>query len=225
MTGEADREPRPRLMYRAATRQDLYEVARVYLRAFPDSLRALHAPHLTPLAVADVMRAVLEADPGAIIMAMAPAGEVVGYIIAATDTSGVAHAAVSRGLILRWLWRWLRGMYHLPLAGAWTLLRDKLRLRDAWQIEGADCPARIVSLAVDPDWQRRGLGRDLLLAGLRRLRAQGRTFVRLEVRPGNTAARHLYEGTGFREMGRVADSRGEWIVMVGSTDRLEAPAP
>ncbi len=219
MTEEALHEPRPQPLYRSATRQDLYDVARVYLRAFPESLRALHMPHLNPLAVADVLRAVLEADPGSIIVAQAPAGEITGYVIAVSDSAKIVHTAIFRGFLLRWLWRWVRGLYRLPPAGAIVLLRDMLHLREAGQMEGADTPARILSLAVDPDWQRLGLGRRLLAAGLRRLHSQGRHSVRLEVRPDNGPARHLYDRVGFREVGRFYDTRGAWIVMVGPTDQ------
>lgn len=218
MAQEPSRRPSVSLSYRSATKEDLYDVARVYLRAFPDTLAQLRSPHLTPLAVADVMRAVLEAEPGSIIVAQAPAGEIAGYVMAVSDSSKIVHVAVFRGLLLRWFWQWLRGRYRLPITGLGVLLRDKLRLRDAWQIEGATCPARILSLAIDPDWQRRGVGRQLLLAGLRRLRAQGRGFVRLEVRPDNAAARHLYDEMGFHEAGRYNDTRGPWIVMVASTE-------
>jgi ribosomal protein S18 acetylase RimI-like enzyme len=206
-----------RLKYRTATKEDLYGVARVYLRAFPGSLQELHSPHLTALAVADIMRAALEADPGSILVAIAPAGELVGYIIAVSEASNLLHVALFRGLFLRWVWRWARGLYRLSVQGALALAKDKLRVRDAWRLEGADCPARIVSLAVDPDWQGRKVGRELLSAGLTRLRGLGRGFVRLEVRPGNAPARRLYECAGFHEVARFDDSRGPWIVMVAAT--------
>jgi len=51
------RQPGPRVRMRSARKEDLYDVARVYLRAFPDSLTALHSPQLSALAVGDVMRA------------------------------------------------------------------------------------------------------------------------------------------------------------------------
>jgi len=216
--------PKPR--YRAATKEDLYEVGRVYLRAFPESPRSFASPQLTPLAVGDVMRAALEADPGSIIVAQAPAGEIVGYVIAVAEVANLLHVALFRGLVLRWLWRWVRGLYRLSLTGALLLARDKLRLRRARPAPGTeDCAARIVSLAVDPDWRRCGVGTQLLFAGLQRLRALGRSFVRLEVRPDNLTARHLYQTAGFREVGQFDDTRGSWIVMMAGMGAQEEPPP
>jgi len=134
-------------------------------------------------------------------------------VIAVTDASLVLHATLFRGLIPRWL----RGRYHLSPRGAWALLRDVLHLRVATRMKDADVPARIISLAVDPDWQNRGIGEQLLEAAFQRLRELGRTEVRLEVRPENLAARRLYEKLGFRPVGEFRDTRGPWIVMVAST--------
>jgi ribosomal protein S18 acetylase RimI-like enzyme len=216
--------PRPR--YRAALKEDLYEVGRVYLRAFPEGPRSFASPRLTALAVGDVMRAALEADPGSIIVAQAPTGEIVGYVIAVAEAANLLHVALFRGLALRWLWRWLRGFYGLSLAGALLLAQDKLRLRRAASApEVGECPARIISLAVDPDWQRRGVGTQLLYAGLQRLRGLGRSFVRLEVRPDNLAARRLYRKAGFREAGQFEDTHGPWMVLIAGMGAPETSEP
>jgi ribosomal-protein-alanine N-acetyltransferase len=217
MEAKPERQPGPRLRVRSARKEDLYELARVYLRAFPESPRAFGSPHLSPLAVADVMRVPLLADPGSLLVAHAPGGEVVGYIIAVTDASLLLSAALFRGLALRWVCRWLRGRYRLSPRGALTLLRDKLRVRDAWQKGGEEVPARILSLAVDPEWQGRGIGEQLLEAARQRLRELGRLRVQLEVRPENLPARRLYEKLGFSVVGEFADTRGRWLTMLGST--------
>ncbi len=60
----------------------------------------------------------------------------------------------------------------------------------------------IYSLAVDPDWQRSGLGRRLLAQYLERMRREGVSRVSLEVRGSNAPARALYRGAGFRPEGR-----------------------
>jgi ribosomal protein S18 acetylase RimI-like enzyme len=206
----------PKVRYRVARGDDLRDVARVYLRAFPESLRELRSPHLTPLAVADIMRAPMETDPGCVLVATA-AGEVVGYVVAVTDAGQVLQTALLRGLVGQWLWSWVRGRYRLSARGAFMLLRDMLRVRDAWQSEEQDCPARIISLAVAPDWQRQGIGRRLMELALQRLRELGRLQVRLEVRPEAGPARYLCEAMGFAEVRRVSGRRGVWIVMMGRT--------
>lgn len=62
----------------------------------------------------------------------------------------------------------------------------------------------ILNLAVAPAHHRRGIGRALVEEVLARLAARGVRAVFLEVRASNTAARALYAGVGFREVGRRA---------------------
>jgi ribosomal-protein-alanine N-acetyltransferase len=60
---------------------------------------------------------------------------------------------------------------------------------------------QIVNLAVHPAYQRRGIGRLLMLHALRAGRESGSQLAVLEVRESNQAARSLYEGLGFRTVG------------------------
>jgi [ribosomal protein S18]-alanine N-acetyltransferase len=60
----------------------------------------------------------------------------------------------------------------------------------------------VTNLAVDPAWRGEGIARFLLATLLARHRAAGARRAFLEVRPGNVEARRLYEGLGFREVGR-----------------------
>lgn len=62
----------------------------------------------------------------------------------------------------------------------------------------------ILNVGVHPDWRRRGVARALVRALLDALAAAGATQVYLEVRESNAAARQLYAGYGFREVGRRA---------------------
>lgn len=56
---------------------------------------------------------------------------------------------------------------------------------------------QILQVVVAAPWRRRGLGRHLLVAMLRRARAAGAGFATLEVRVSNTPARALYDDLGF----------------------------
>ena len=60
----------------------------------------------------------------------------------------------------------------------------------------------VTNLAVHPAHRRQGLGRALLGPLLEEARGRGITLAFLEVRPGNTDAIRLYEGLGFRVIGR-----------------------
>lgn len=61
--------------------------------------------------------------------------------------------------------------------------------------------AELLTLAVDPDAQRRGVGRSCLRAFLDACRAKGAARVFLEVARTNHAAQRLYAGEGFVEDG------------------------
>lgn len=62
----------------------------------------------------------------------------------------------------------------------------------------------ILSLGVAPHIQRRGVGRALVAAIVAALGGVGVGEIFLEVRESNGAARALYAGFGFREVGRRA---------------------
>ncbi len=62
--------------------------------------------------------------------------------------------------------------------------------------------AEVLNLAVCPAGRRQGRGRELLAALLAELRRRGARRVFLEVRSSNAAALVLYEGAGFRRIGR-----------------------
>jgi len=60
------------------------------------------------------------------------------------------------------------------------------------------------NMAVAAHWQRQGIGKRLLAAGLLWCRAQASEAVFLEVRESNRAAIALYEGAGFSTVGKRA---------------------
>lgn len=64
--------------------------------------------------------------------------------------------------------------------------------------EGPSKKVRIHMLGIHPRYQGRGKGKELLVAGLQRLQAEGWENVDLTVDSENTPARHLYLSLGFR---------------------------
>ena len=185
-------------------------MAHVYLAAFPDSIRHFFADRPPqPQAVADMLLVPLLAEPGCGWVAEAH-GSVVGYCLAPAHVSRLP-GVLWRGHLSRMLGRWLAGAYGVGLPAAARLARNSLTLsrRDPHHVE-----AHILSLAVHPDWQGRGLGRELLQRSLESLERRGARRVRLEVRPDNAAATRLYEKLGFVAVGRTHDSQGEWSIMI-----------
>ena len=73
--------------------------------------------------------------------------------------------------------------------------------------------AQILSLAVSPETRGQGLGSQLTGAGLEYLRSIGIKKVKLEVRPDNPAAKHIYEKHGFKVVGEAKDLHDDWYVM------------
>lgn len=60
------------------------------------------------------------------------------------------------------------------------------------------------NVAVLPEYQGRGIGRELVQACVARARDEDGDWVALEVRADNAPARHLYQSLGFQQTGTVA---------------------
>lgn len=86
--------------------------------------------------------------------------------------------------------------------------------------------ARLYSIAIAPEARGRGLSRALMEAALEAARTRDCAVLRLEVREDNAAARHLYDGMGFRVFGRHEDyyEDGEAALRM-ERSLAEAPAP
>jgi len=77
--------------------------------------------------------------------------------------------------------------------------------------------AEIASLAVHPDYRRRGVAHALMRHCLRALRSTGVRRVELMVRTGNTAGAQLYRSLGFRRVRlvpRYYEDGGDAFLMV-----------
>lgn len=88
-----------------------------------------------------------------------------------------------------------------------------------------DDEAHLMTIAVDPAWQGRGIGRWLLLELFDDVAIRGAHAVTLEVRAGNRRARLLYRRMGFRVVGRrkgyYTDNREDALIM--TTPALDSP--
>jgi ribosomal-protein-alanine acetyltransferase len=116
------------------------------------------------------------------------------YLVAEPVASPASRSTGARSrlrplrLLRRWPpWRTRSGPALVGFAGVW-FTRDQLHL---------------VTIAVDPGWQRRGVAALLLLRCVELAEEAGLSSIALEVRPANTGARALYERFGLREVGRL----------------------
>ena len=75
----------------------------------------------------------------------------------------------------------------------------------------------VLAIAVDPPYQKRGIGSMLMENLVGRLRAGGAKKIRLEVRKSNLGAKQFYLTLGFREEGEIPYyyENGETAVLMG----------
>lgn|GEM_PF-298307 len=71
--------------------------------------------------------------------------------------------------------------------------------------------SQIASIAVHPACQGQGIGKALFTRVLNDLAKEN---VRLNVRPYNKPALHLYENSGFTACGSTKDLQGPWLMMI-----------
>ncbi len=86
-----------------------------------------------------------------------------------------------------------------------TMSDDKSRTPAGFLIaRGAADEAELLTLAVDPQWRRAGLGKALLKSAMATLAESGARKLFLEVEDGNHAALELYHSLGATAVGRRA---------------------
>jgi ribosomal-protein-alanine N-acetyltransferase len=61
--------------------------------------------------------------------------------------------------------------------------------------------SHVLNIAVTPEYQGQGIGRQLLTHLMNTARIKSAEMMLLEVRPSNKAAIHIYESIGFNEIG------------------------
>ncbi len=117
--------------------------------------------------------------------------------------------AVARLVVRAFDPRFREGWTERQMADVLLLPRTWLTLgeRDGAPLAFALCrevvgEVELLLCAVDPDWQRQGIGLALLEAAMAAAVARGARRMFLEVRDSNLAARALYAMAGFREAGR-----------------------
>lgn len=143
-------------------------------------------------------------------------GKLAGYAIFVPSLNRVQREAIRTGAVVRWALAALRGGFGLRLSAVPRILANKVlfvRSGGRFRTKG---DAQLLNIAVAARYQGQGIATALVQAGLRAMREMRVPEVRLEVRPWNAGAVHLYQKTGWREAGRTRDMEGEWLVMVAN---------
>lgn len=198
--------------YLQAKIDDLPDVAGIFLSAFSESVRHYSGGPIGLEVIEDAFTICLDSEPEAFLVAQVD-GKVAGYVFAPAHFSHLVRVALLRGHLWSMFGRWVTGRYGIGVRPAIVASRNWLQLLRESREAGAGCDARILSIAVDPEFQGCGIGSGLMERALRRLEALDAGCVRLEVRPQNQPAKHIYERLGFREVGRTRDTQGDWLVM------------
>ena len=124
--------------------------------------------------------------------------------------------AIRSGAVLRWALDALRGGFGLRLSAVPCIFANKVlfvRSGGRFRTKG---DAQLLNIAVSREHQGKGIATMLVRTGLETMREMHVPEVRLEVRPWNQSAVHVYRKTGWREAGRTRDLEGEWLVMVAN---------
>jgi ribosomal-protein-alanine N-acetyltransferase len=102
---------------------------------------------------------------------------------------------------------WTRGNFHDSLAAGYRcwIMECGGAIVGYSIMATAAGEAHLLNLSIAENWQRRGLGRDLLSFVMRLATEDGAQRMLLEVRPSNVAALALYRSAGFRQIGRRRD--------------------
>lgn len=201
------------ISYDHATRGDLCDIARIFIRAFPESIAHYVGRPIPPDAIRDVFGICLAAEPDAFFVARAD-GRVAGYVFAPSSFPRLVRAAIWRGHLLGMFWRWISRTYHIGLRPVLIAAQNWVALLRESHEPTMHADARILSIAVDPDFQGEGIGTGLMNAAMGYLQSRGVPAIRLEVRPDNGPAKHVYEKYGFKTIGETRDTQGDWLVMV-----------
>jgi len=140
--------------------------------------------------------------------------------MAVADVKAV-HAIDTRSFSLPWtersfLFEVTENQNSLPWVAEWVEAgaRRVVAAVVVWLIVDE---AHVGTIAVEPEFRRRGIGRRLLVRALLDALSRGAQTAMLEVRRGNQAARQLYEEMGFHEVGvrpRYYSDNGEDAILM-----------
>ncbi len=203
---------------RHVERSDAAAIAKNFIDAFPESIEHYCCGRPVPVkAFTDIYTFLATAEQSNFLV-YEESGQVLGYIVVPKNMGLLWIRAIFSGYLFIWFFNWIAGKYGISLRHALTILKNKLLFAAYSFRQVAHGYAQVLSLAVAPREQGRGIGRKLVQAGINLLRSQGVTGVKLEVRPANLPAQRIYSSLGFEKVGISHDSQGKWHVMIARLD-------
>lgn len=112
---------------------------------------------------------------------------------------------------------WTAGIFRdcLRVGYCCVVLEGNAALRGYAVMSVAASEAHLLNICIHPDWQRCGLGRELLGWLMAEAKLAGAERMFLEVRPSNDAALALYQTEGFR---RIGTRRAYYRAAIGRED-------
>ncbi|MDR3592710.1 MAG: GNAT family N-acetyltransferase [Negativicutes bacterium] len=192
---------------------DIAAIAALFTESFKESVLH-HCGRLPkPQAMQDVFALVYQAEPEAAFVARSAAGQAIGYCFAPAKLPRLWLKAILGGHLFKWAWRWVTGQYGFGLHPVKIIVLNKLAFLRSAATPSQSASARILSIAVSPDWRGKGAAGALMAVAMDYFAARGVGRVRLEVRPDNEPAVRLYHHCGFADAGFTYDSQGPWLIM------------
>jgi len=204
------------MIYRAARLSDNAACAAILEDGFIRQVRILFGESFPAAATRDGLECFRRAEPGGYLVAESE-GRIAGVILVVSRPASRSLAR-ARWVCVRWVMRCLGGGYRgLTLVpAARTLARFALFSLRRSRCATVDHGGRVIIISVGSAFRGRGIGRELLHAGLEYLARRGKREVALEVRDDNRPALALYESEGFAVRGRVKTPFGYSLVMTRS---------
>lgn len=196
------------------------QVVDIFCKAFSSSI-TFFTP-ITPKikeAITDVFVLLLHCFRESFFIAVDKLGRVQGYIIVTDNIKRLWLETLRSGFLFKILFKWIFQKYGITPVTALKVVLNKMCFIIFETTTGGG--GQILSVAVNPKEQGRGIGKKMVAAGINYLKSLGLKTVKLEVRPNNLAALKLYSKHGFRQIGKTRDLQGEWLIMSAELNKLK----
>lgn len=187
--------------------QDCKQIAKIYRSAFPESIDFFFndKSESNLLELLEMSFKAIFFLGGQTLIVKCDKNEIIGYCFYLTTLN--ARQERDYGALISLLPKFVTKVKCKELS---LLIRNKITMARPFKRKPKSS-AQIVSIAIDPQEQGKGLGRILLESVLSQMENE---TVSLNVRANNESARHLYEKAGFKTYDHTTDLSGQWICMI-----------